>query len=344
MNLNKDSILITGAAGFIGASLCNKFLKNGYKVIGVDNLNSYYDRNLKLDRIKNIQREFTNSENWNFEEISITDKEKIKKVFYENQPKIVVNLAAQAGVRYSLENPSAYINTNLVGFGNILEQCKEFKIEHLIYASSSSVYGGNKEFPFEESQKVNNPISLYAATKLSNELMANAYSHLYQLPTTGLRFFTVYGPWGRPDMAPMIFAKSIFENNPINVFNYGKMQRDFTFIDDIVEGIFRCCFKKPQVSDFSSDQINGDVLFPTPHKIFNIGNSKPIELLDFINLLEQNIGIKAVKNFLDIQAGDVVKTFANTDKLNRWIDYTPSTSIDQGVELFIKWFKEYYKY
>ena len=344
MNLNKDSILITGAAGFIGASLCNKFLKNGYKVIGVDNLNSYYDRNLKLDRIKNIQREFTNSENWNFEEISITDKEKIKKVFYENQPKIVVNLAAQAGVRYSLENPSAYINTNLVGFGNILEQCKEFKIEHLIYASSSSVYGGNKEFPFEESQKVNNPISLYAATKLSNELMANAYSHLYQLPTTGLRFFTVYGPWGRPDMAPMIFAKSIFENNPINVFNYGKMQRDFTFIDDIVEGVFRCCFKYPQLSDLSTDNISENQFSGAPHQIFNIGNSNPIELLDFINLLEQNIGINAKKNFVDIQSGDVIKTYANTQKLKSWIDYSPSTSINKGVELFVKWFKNYYKY
>jgi len=344
MNVNKDSILVTGAAGFIGASLCNKFLNNGYKVIGLDNLNSYYDINLKLDRVKNIQIKNNNKGNWNFEEISINDKENLKRVFYENQPKIVINLAAQAGVRYSLENPDAYLSTNLLGFGNILENCKEYKIEHLIYASSSSVYGGNKKFPFEEKQKVDNPISLYAATKLSNELMANAYSHLYKIPTTGLRFFTVYGPWGRPDMAPMIFAKSIYENNPINVFNYGKMQRDFTFIDDIVEGVFRCCFKYPKLSDLSRDNIGENQFSYAPHQIFNIGNSNPIELLDFINLLEQNIGKKANKNFVDIQSGDVIKTYANTQKLKSWIDYEPRTSIKKGVELFVKWFKNYYKY
>ncbi len=344
MNKNKYQILITGAAGFIGASLSSKFLENGYKVIGLDNLNSYYDINLKLSRVKNIEKRLSNSENWNFEEISITEIENLKKVFHQYKPQIVINLAAQAGVRYSLDNPQAYINTNLLGFGNILETCREYEIEHLIYASSSSVYGGNKEFPFEESQKVDNPISLYAATKVSNELMANAYSHLYKIPSTGLRFFTVYGPWGRPDMAPMIFAKSIFENKPINVFNYGKMQRDFTFIDDIVEGIFKCCFKKPEVcNDFiSSFNINNSL--SAPHKIFNIGNSKPIELLEFINLLEKNIGIKSIKNFEEIQSGDVIKTFANTEKLKSWIDYAPSTSVDKGVELFIKWYKDYYKY
>ena len=215
MNKNKYQILITGATGFIGASLSSKFLENGHKVVGIDNLNSYYDINLKLNRIKNIEKRLSNFENWNFEEISITEIENLKKVFHQYNPQIVINLAAQAGVRYSIENPQAYVNTNLLGFGNILENCREYKIEHLIYASSSSVYGGNKEFPFEESQKVDNPISLYAATKLSNELMANAYSHLYKIPSTGLRFFTVYGPWGRPDMAPMILQNQFLKINQL---------------------------------------------------------------------------------------------------------------------------------
>ena len=344
MDTDNNTVLITGAAGFIGAALTSKFLNYGSKVIGIDNLNSYYDKNLKLSRIKNIERELISTENWNFEEISITEQEKLKKVFHENRPKIVINLAAQAGVRYSLENPQAYINTNLLGFSNILENCKEYKIDHLIYASSSSVYGGNTKFPFEESQKVDNPISLYAATKLSNELMANSYSHIYKIPSTGLRFFTVYGPWGRPDMAPMIFAKSIFEKKPINIFNYGKMQRDFTFIDDIVEGVFRCCLKKPKLSDYESDNHIGEKNFSAPHKIFNIGSSNPIDLLKFIDLIEENIGIKAKKNYIEIQSGDLIKTYASNKKLNSWIDYSPSTSIEKGVSLFIKWFKEYYKY
>jgi len=344
MDIDNDTVLITGAAGFIGASLTSKFLNYGLKVIGIDNLNSYYDKNLKLSRIKNIESDLINTKKWNFKEISITEQEKLKEVFHKNRPKIVINLAAQAGVRYSLENPQEYINTNLLGFSNILENCREYKIDHLIYASSSSVYGGNTEFPFEESQKVDNPISLYAATKLSNELMANSYSHLYKIPSTGLRFFTVYGPWGRPDMAPMIFAKSIFENKPINIFNYGKMQRDFTFIEDIVEGVFRCCFKKPQLSDSVYEKIGGEKIFSAPHKIFNIGNSQPIELLEFINLLEKNIGIKAIKNFTEIQPGDVIKTFSNTNKLKNWIDYSPSTSIEKGVSLFVKWYRDYYNY
>ena len=344
MNNFREKILITGAAGFIGAALVNKFLDSGLEVIGLDNLDSYYDVNLKLDRLKNIEKNIKVPQNWKFKKVSLTDKEKLKKIFIYHKPKIVVNLAAQAGVRYSLENPQAYINTNLLGFANILENCREYKIEHLIYASSSSVYGGNKEFPFKESHKADNPISLYAATKLSNELMANSYSHLYKIPSTGLRFFTVYGPWGRPDMAPMIFAKSIYENKPINIFNYGKMQRDFTFIEDIVEGIFRCCFKKPQIFESKSDIKSLEKDFSAPHQIFNIGNSRPIELLDFIQLLEQNIGIKAIKNFKEIQSGDVIKTYANTQKLNSWINYSPRTSIDKGVELFIKWYKDYYKY
>ncbi len=344
MNNFREKILITGAAGFIGAALVNKFLDSGLEVIGLDNLDPYYDVNLKLDRLKNIEKNIKVGQNWKFKKVSLMDKEKLKKIFINHKPKIVVNLAAQAGVRYSLENPQAYINTNLLGFANILENCREYKIEHLIYASSSSVYGGNKEFPFKESHKADNPISLYAATKLSNELMANSYSHLYKIPSTGLRFFTVYGPWGRPDMAPMIFAKSIYENKPINIFNYGKMQRDFTFIEDIVEGIFRCCFKKPQIFESKSDIKSLEKDFSAPHQIFNIGNSRPIELLDFIQLLEQNIGIKAIKNFKEIQSGDVIKTYANTQKLNSWINYSPRTSIDKGVELFIKWYKDYYKY
>ena len=343
MNYKKGPILITGVAGFIGAALAKKLLEFDIKVIGLDNINSYYDTNLKLNRLKNIERNQSYAQNWFFEKASITDQEKLRSIFLSYKPNIVVNLAAQAGVRYSLKDPNAYVESNLLGFANILEMSREFEISHLIYASSSSVYGGNKNFPFDEEQKVNNPISLYAATKLSNELMANSYSHLYKIPSTGLRFFTVYGPWGRPDMAPMIFAKSIFENKPIDVFNYGNMQRDFTFIEDIIEGVFRCCFKIPQLNDNSSNITQGEKLFSAPHKIFNIGNSKPVQLLDFINILEINIGKKALKNFKEIQSGDVIKTYANTEKLNNWIHYSPSTSIEKGVELFIKWYKEYYE-
>ena len=339
MNTKSNPILITGAAGFIGSALSEKFLSNGINVIGLDNLNEYYDTNLKKDRIKNIERNLVNPKQWRFIKASITNKEKLNSIFYTYKPKIVINLAAQAGVRYSLKKPLEYINSNIVGFGNVLEACREFEIEHLIYASSSSVYGGNKKFPFEESHKVDNPINIYAATKISNELMANAYSHLYKIPATGLRFFTVYGPWGRPDMAPMIFAKSIFEKKAINIFNYGKMQRDFTFITDIIEGIFRCSFKKPESY---KNIIGNKETFANPHKIFNIGNSQPIELLEFINLLEKHIGIKAIKNFTEIQPGDVIKTFSNTNKLKNWIDYSPSTSIDRGVSIFIKWYKDYY--
>ncbi len=344
MVITKDRVLITGAAGFIGASLSIKFLKYGAEVFGLDNLNSYYDVNLKLSRIRNIEKNVSKDNKWYFKQISITDTEKLKKIFYQFRPSLVVNLAAQAGVRYSLENPQEYINSNLVGFGNILENCREIGIEHLIYASSSSVYGGNTKFPFDETQKVDNPISLYAATKVSNELMANSYSHLYKIPTTGLRFFTVYGPWGRPDMAPMIFAKSILENKPINVFNYGKMQRDFTYINDIIEGIFKCCFKKPQIENLNEDVLNKVKLSSAPHQVFNIGNSKPIELLEFIEIMEKWIGIKAKINFSEIQPGDVIKTYANTTKLSNWINYSPTTSVEEGIKTFIQWYKSYFKY
>ena len=342
MSAKAIPILITGAAGFIGAAVVKRFLNFGSIVVGIDNLNNYYEKKLKIDRLKNIEKNLQEKNLWKFNEISITQKDKLKEIMIEYKPKIIINLAAQAGVRYSLTNPQEYITTNLLGFSNVLDICKEFEIEHLIYASSSSVYGGNNQFPFKEDQKVDNPISLYAATKISNELMANAYSHLYKIPSTGLRFFTVYGPWGRPDMAPMIFAKSIFQKKPIDVFNYGRMQRDFTFINDIVEGIFRCCFKKPELQNGNKYVSQNKGLFASPHKIFNIGNSKPIELLEFIELLEKNIGIKAIKNFTEIQSGDVIKTYANTEKLHNWIDYSPSTSIEDGVKLFIDWYKNYY--
>ena len=337
-------ILVTGNAGFIGYHLTRKLLENNFFVIGIDNINSYYDISLKKNRLKNILNSIkkNNIKNWVFFQEDLKNKEAIRVIFKRYKPEIVINLAAQAGVRYSLTNPQEYINSNLLGFSNILDICKEFEIEHLIYASSSSVYGGNNQFPFKEDQKVDNPISLYAATKISNELMANAYSHLYKIPSTGLRFFTVYGPWGRPDMAPMIFAKSIFQKKPINVFNYGKMQRDFTFINDIVEGIYRCCFKKPELHNGNKFVTQNEGSFSSPHKIFNIGNSKPIELLEFIELLEKNIGAKAIKNFTEIQSGDVIKTYANTEKLQNWIDYSPSTSIEEGVELFVNWYKDYY--
>ena len=336
----RKKILITGAAGFIGAAVSKKFLNNGYQVYGLDNLNSYYDPNLKRSRLGKIEKN-KNSDNWIFEVGCLEDIENLNSIFLNFQPHLVLNLAAQAGVRYSLENPKAYINSNVLGFFNILECCKNFKIEHLIYASSSSVYGGNREFPFSETHKVDKPISLYAASKVTNELMANVYSHLHNISCTGLRFFTVYGPWGRPDMAPMKFAKSIFEDKPIDIYNYGKMIRDFTYIDDIVEGIFRCSLKSPSnpkdVNDINS-------IFSSPHKIFNIGNSEPIELVKFIEILEENIGIKAIKNYMEIQPGDVIKTFADSSKLKEWIDYSPSTSIEKGVELFVRWFKDYYKY
>ena len=338
------TILITGAAGFIGAELVIRLIKNGENVIGLDNLNSYYDPNLKESRLNKIQT-ILDSEpgKWKFYKSSLENQTDLKHIFNTHSPTIVVNLAAQAGVRYSIDNPSTYIQSNLVGFSNLLEQCRDHKIENLIFASSSSVYGGNKNLPFAESQSVDHPVSLYGATKKANELMAHSYSHLYEIPTTGLRFFTVYGPWGRPDMAPMIFADSILNRKPINVFNYGKMKRDFTYIDDIVEGVYRCCYKPAYIdNDF-------DYLYPNqassfaPFRIFNIGNSQPVELLRFIDILEDQLGIKAVKNFLPIQPGDVEATAANTDLLESWIGFKPSTSIEIGLNKFAKWYLDYFK-
>ncbi len=345
MNSYKSSIIVTGAAGFIGAALVKRLLASSVDVIGIDNLNSYYSINLKQDRLKEIDK-FANysDSDWNFYNKSINNKTELGKIFEEHNPEVVVNLAAQAGVRYSITNPEEYIESNLVGFANILEACRNFKIKHLVYASSSSVYGGNKNLPFRETQSVDHPVSLYAATKKSNEIMAHSYSHLFNIPCTGLRFFTVYGPWGRPDMAPMIFAKSIINGEPIKVFNYGKMQRDFTYIDDIVESIFNCCFKKAEC-DTNFDFLNPNPADSfAPYKIFNIGNNKPVELMTFIKLLEDALKIKAKIDFMPMQDGDVIATGANTERLREWVGFSPSTSLEIGIEKFAKWFIDHQEY
>ena len=339
-----NKILITGAAGFIGAALSKRLIKDGQTVIGVDNINSYYDVNLKKSRLLEIDNlKEKNNNNWIFKKISIENHNLIFDIFEKYKPNIVVNLAAQAGVRYSITNPYAYLQSNLLGFGNILEACRKFDVQNLIYASSSSVYGGNLNLPYKEDQGVNHPVSLYAATKKSNELMAHSYSHLYGIPATGLRFFTVYGPWGRPDMAPMIFADAIIQNKPISIFNHGDMMRDFTFIDDIIEGVFRCCFK-PAISEsnFNYFEPKPSKSF-APHRIFNIGNNQPINLLDFIEYLEKALDKKAIKDFKPMQKGDVKETFADTDLLEEWIDFKPSTSIDKGISLFINWYTNFYQ-
>ena len=335
-------VLVTGAAGFIGAALSLRLLERGERVVGVDNLNSYYDPLLKRARLARLEAAGSTGA-WQFEELALEDGDTLMSLFETAQPRVVVNLAAQAGVRYSLENPAAYIQSNLVGFGNILEGCRHHNVESLVYASSSSVYGGNKNLPFHERQPVNHPVSLYAASKKANELMAHTYSHLYGLPATGLRFFTVYGPWGRPDMAPMLFAKAILAGSPIKVFNHGKMKRDFTYIDDIVEGVIRCCEKPATVdSEFNSLQPDPSTA-ASPHRIFNIGNSQPIELMRFIEVMEQAFGKKAVKDFQPMQPGDVVATAADTQALEDWVGFRPSTSIEEGVRRFASWYREFYE-
>ena len=344
MNNNEDNILITGAAGFIGAELSKKFLKEGKKVIGIDNLNNYYNVKLKFDRINEIEKTAKdfNSE-WKFYKSSIEDFQELKEIFSNQRPSIVINLAAQAGVRYSLKNPHTFIQTNIVGFGNILELCMLFNIKHLVYASSSSVYGGNKKLPYNENQSVSHPISIYAATKTSNELMAHTYSHLYNIPMTGLRFFTVYGPWGRPDMAPMIFADAILNEKIIKVNNFGRMQRDFTYIDDIVEGTYRCSLK-PAISNKDFDELNPEPsTSKAPHRVFNIGNNKSIELMDFIKIIEDNLSKKANLLLCEIPKGDVVSTCGDTSALEKWIKFKPKTSIEDGMRVFLKWYVSYYK-
>jgi UDP-glucuronate 4-epimerase len=325
-------VLLTGAAGFIGLHTALALLSRGDLVVGVDNLNDYYDISLKEARLKAILAH-PNADNFKFVRLDLAEREATEKLFADEKPDTVVHLAAQAGVRYSLENPHAYISSNIVGFTNILEGCRAIQPQHLVYASSSSVYGGNTKLPFSETDPVDNPVSLYAATKKANELMAHTYSHLYGIPTTGLRFFTVYGPWGRPDMAPFLFADAILNRKPIRVFNHGDMMRDFTYIDDIVEGVIR-------VLDKPATPLKENV--SAPYKLFNIGNKQPEKLLDFIGYLENAFGIKAEKEFLPMQAGDVKATFADTSALDAWVGFKPNTNLKVGVEKFVAWYQSYY--
>ena len=336
------TVLVTGAAGFIGAALSARLLQRGDRVVGLDNLNDYYDPSLKQARLRQIEA-IASEDAWRFAEMALEDGDALMALFAAEKPEVVVNLAAQAGVRYSLENPAAYIQSNLVGFGHLLEGCRHHGTENLVYASSSSVYGGNRNLPFHEQQPVNHPVSLYAASKKANELMAHTYSHLYGLPATGLRFFTVYGPWGRPDMAPMLFARAILAGAPIKVFNHGKMQRDFTYIDDIVEGVLRCC-DKPATANPEFDPLQPDpATAAAPHRVFNIGNSQPTKLLRFIEVMEQALGRKAIKDFQPMQPGDVVATAADTSALEQWVGFKPSTSIETGVDAFARWYRDHFE-
>ncbi len=339
MNANIKKILVTGSSGFIGSAITEKLLKRGDNLVGIDNHNNYYDPKIKDARLKKLTK-YSNYEHY---KIDITNEESLNEVFNKNNIQKVVNLAAQAGVRYSMENPLAYINSNIVGFAHILENCRIHKVEHLVYASTSSVYGANTKMPFSENDSANHPLSVYAASKKSNELMAHSYSHLYQLPTTGLRFFTVYGPWGRPDMALFKFTKNILDEKPIEVFNHGKHTRDFTYIDDIVEGVIKT-LDNPADCDlnWNSDHPNQSTSI-APWKIYNIGNNNPIQLMDYIHALEKNLSKKANINFLPLQPGDVPDTYASVDNLKKQFNYKPSTSIDDGVSKFVKWYKEYYQ-
>ena len=335
--------LVTGAAGFIGFHLCKRLILEGIDVIGIDNFNTYYDQSLKKDREKFLL-ELANSQNVDFKiiEANIEDEVSIKDIFQKYNPYNVVNLAAQAGVRYSITNPNEYIRSNLLGFSVILECCRENKVDHLVYASSSSVYGGNTSMPFSENQNVDHPVSLYAATKKSNELMAHSYSHLYNIPTTGLRFFTVYGPWGRPDMALFLFTKAIVENKPIKIFNNGNMIRDFTYIDDVIESLYRVMNKPPHKDKvFDTNNPNCSSSW-APYKVFNIGNSNPTKLMDYIEVIEKHIGRKAIKEYLPLQPGDVPGTNSDCSKLEEWIQFKPRTSIYDGIGQFISWYKNYY--
>lgn len=332
-------VLVTGAAGFIGFHLSQRLLERGDEVIGLDNLNNYYDVILKKDRLAQLQTR----PDFKFYKLDLADREGMAQLFAEHRFERVVHLAAQAGVRYSLNNPHAYADSNLMGFINVLEGCRHSGVEHLVFASSSSVYGANTKTPFSVSDSVDHPISLYAATKKANELMAHTYSHLYSLPTTGLRFFTVYGPWGRPDMAYFLFTKAILAGQPIGVFNYGKMQRDFTYIDDVIEGVVRVLDRVPQAQSTLSDiELNpGNSI--APYKIYNIGNNQPNNLLHFIQVLEDCLGIEAKKNLLPMQPGDVPVTYADVDALIKDVGFKPNTPIEVGLEQFVKWYLSYYQ-
>lgn len=332
-------ILITGAAGFIGFHLSRRLINEGYQVIGLDNINDYYDVNLKKARLSILK----GIPGFSFKKLDLKEKSKIDQLFHDSEFDYVVSLAAQAGVRYSLENPYAYIESNIDGFLNILEACKQYPVKHLVFASSSSVYGANTKIPFSVHDNVDHPISLYAASKKANELMAHTYASLYNIPVTGLRFFTVYGPWGRPDMALFLFTKAIFEDKTIDVYNHGKMRRDFTYIDDIVEGIVRLIPKSPTPDPlWSSDQPDPSSSF-APYRIYNIGNNSPVELMKFIETIEKYTGKKAFKNFMDIQKGDVPATYADVDDLMNDVGFRPNTSIEDGIKAFVDWYREFYK-
>ncbi|EFA70398.1 NAD-dependent epimerase [Cylindrospermopsis raciborskii S07] len=333
-------ILVTGAAGFIGFHLSNYLLNRGDYVVGIDNLNSYYDVSLKQARLVQLE---PHNKLFSFIPLDLADRDRVNNLFAQYQFDVVVNLAAQAGVRYSIKNPHAYIDSNIIGFTNVLEACRHYGVKHLVFASSSSVYGANTKIPFSTHDNVDHPISLYAATKKANELMAHTYSHLYELPTTGLRFFTVYGPWGRPDMAYFSFTKAILSGQPIDVFNYGKMKRDFTYIDDIIEGVVRVIDTIPQSNPNWVSDIPDPGSSRAPYKIYNIGNNSPVELMHFIEVIEQCLGIKAKKNMLPLQPGDVTITYADVDDLIQDVNFKPDTPIEVGVRQFVKWYREYYQ-
>lgn len=331
-------ILITGVAGFIGMHVARYLAAQGMEIVGIDNLNDYYDPRLKEDRLKQLD----GFPGLRFIKLDMADRTAMESLFASEKFERVINLGAQAGVRYSLQNPHAYISSNITGFMNVLEGCRHHHVSHLVYASSSSVYGMNARIPFSVHHNVDHPVSLYAATKKSNELMAHTYSHLYGLPVTGLRFFTVYGPWGRPDMSPSLFTRAILEGRPIDVFNYGKMRRDFTYIDDIVEGIVRTAEKDaapdPQFDRFNPDPASSSA----PYRIYNIGNHEPVELMTFIDIIEQATGRKAIRNMLPMQAGDVEETYADTEDLRQATGFQPGTPLTTGVEKFVKWFRSYH--
>ena len=337
MGINPQ-ILVTGAAGFIGFHVSNSLLKEGESVIGLDNLNDYYDVSLKEARLAQLQ----NHNNFRFKRLELADKDGMERLFAENTIGKVIHLAAQAGVRYSLKNPHAYVDSNLVGFMNILEGCRNTNVSHLVFASSSSVYGANTQMPFSVHDNVDHPVSLYAATKKANELMAHTYAWLYNLPCTGLRFFTVYGPWGRPDMALFIFTKAILEDRPIDIFNYGKMKRDFTYIDDIVEGVVRVADKKPGPDPKWNGKNPDPGTSSSPYRIYNIGNNTPVDLLYFVEVLEGCLGKKAKKELCPIQPGDVPETYADVDDLIEDVGFKPQTPIEEGVARFVEWYREYY--
>ena len=332
-------ILVTGAAGFIGMHASQRLLARGDEVVGLDNLNDYYDPTLKDARLARL----TPHPAFRFVKMDVADRAGMEQLFATEKFDRVIHLAAQAGVRYSLQNPQAYIDSNVVGFMNVLEGCRYAKVQHLVYASSSSVYGGNTRMPFSERDSVDHPVSIYAATKKANELMAHTYSHLYGLPTTGLRFFTVYGPWGRPDMALFLFTKAILEGRPIDVFNHGKMKRDFTYVDDIVEGVIRTLDRTAEPdAAFDSDRPDPG-RSKAPFRVFNIGNHDPVQLMDFVTAIESTLGMSAQKNFMPLQDGDVPATYADTEALNAWTGFAPATSVQEGVARFVAWYRDYYR-